>query len=136
MKMTPHFGFSKFYVMLSPEINLYGIAHVKVHFIPPMKICLNYRLCTMCNWSQQIIDLKNITYFSFSMINSFIQFMVAEISDNLTIHFMILWMLCQEDSYWSNRPQTSIAPNRIIQPLWLVLYSLDCCNSPNNHFLL
>ena len=28
------FGFLKFYVMGSPEIHLYGIAHVKVDFIP------------------------------------------------------------------------------------------------------
>ena len=34
MKITPQFGFLKFYVMGSPEIHLYGIAHVKVDFIP------------------------------------------------------------------------------------------------------
>ena len=33
MKITPQFSFLKFYVMGPTEINLYGIAHVKVDFI-------------------------------------------------------------------------------------------------------
>ena len=37
MKITPQFGFLKFYVMGSPEIHLYGIAHVKVDIIPVPK---------------------------------------------------------------------------------------------------
>ena len=31
-------GFLKFYVMGSPEIDLFDIAHVKVEFIPVLKI--------------------------------------------------------------------------------------------------
>ena len=31
-------SFLKFYVMGSPEIDLFGIAHVKVEFIPVLKI--------------------------------------------------------------------------------------------------
>ena len=38
MKMAPKFGFSKFYVMSPTEIHLYGIAHVKVDFIPLPKM--------------------------------------------------------------------------------------------------
>ena len=36
-KTTPQNSFLKFYVMGSTEINLYGIAHVKVDIIPPPK---------------------------------------------------------------------------------------------------
>ena len=39
MKITPLNSFLKFYVMTSPEIDLvYGIAHVKVDFIPRQKM--------------------------------------------------------------------------------------------------
>ena len=38
MKITPLNSFLKFYVMTSPEIDLYGIAHVKVDIIPRQKI--------------------------------------------------------------------------------------------------
>ena len=34
MKIMPQFSFLKSYVMGSPEIHLYDIAHVKVDFIP------------------------------------------------------------------------------------------------------
>ena len=37
LKTPPQIGFLKFYVMGSTEIHLYGIAHVKVDFIPPPK---------------------------------------------------------------------------------------------------
>ena len=38
MKTTPLNSFLKFYVIGSPEIDLLGIAHVKVEFIPVLKI--------------------------------------------------------------------------------------------------
>ena len=38
MKTTPLNSFLKFYVMRSPGIDLYGIAHVKVDFIPLQKM--------------------------------------------------------------------------------------------------
>ena len=38
MKITPQFGFLKFYVMGPTEINLYGIAHVKVDIIAGQKM--------------------------------------------------------------------------------------------------
>ena len=38
MKTHPQDSFLKFYVMTSPEIDLYGIAHVKVDFIPLQKM--------------------------------------------------------------------------------------------------
>ena len=43
MKTTPLISFLKFYVMWSPEIVLYDIAHVKVDFIPLM----DYKFCKM-----------------------------------------------------------------------------------------
>ena len=33
-------SFLKFYVMISTGIDLYGIAHVKVDFIPVLKMCV------------------------------------------------------------------------------------------------
>ena len=38
MKIAPQIGFLKFYVMGPAEIHLYGIAHVKVDFIPLLKM--------------------------------------------------------------------------------------------------
>ena len=38
MKIAPQIGFLKFYVMDPAEIQLYGIAHVKVDFIPLPKM--------------------------------------------------------------------------------------------------
>ena len=38
MKTYPLNSFLKFYVMSSPGIDLYGIAHVKVDFIPLQKM--------------------------------------------------------------------------------------------------
>ena len=38
MKTRPLNSFLKFYVMTSPGIDLYGIAHVKVDFIPLQKM--------------------------------------------------------------------------------------------------
>ena len=38
MKTYPINSFLKFYVMRSPGIDLYGIAHVKVDFIPLQKM--------------------------------------------------------------------------------------------------
>ena len=38
MKTTPLHSFLKFYVMRSPRIDLYDIAHVKVDFIPLQKM--------------------------------------------------------------------------------------------------
>ena len=38
MKTTPLSSFLRFYVMSSPQIDLYGIAHVKVDFIPLQKM--------------------------------------------------------------------------------------------------
>ena len=38
MKITPQFSFLKFYVMGPTEINLYGIAHVKVDIIAGQKM--------------------------------------------------------------------------------------------------
>ena len=38
MKTTPLNSFLKFYVMTSPGIDLYGIAHVKVDIIPLQKM--------------------------------------------------------------------------------------------------
>ena len=33
-------SFLKFYVMIRTEIDLYGIVHVKVDFIPVLKMCV------------------------------------------------------------------------------------------------
>ena len=38
MKITPQFGFLKFYVMRPTEINLYGKSHVKVDIISGQKM--------------------------------------------------------------------------------------------------
>ena len=40
MKTAPLNSFLKFYVMSSPGFDLYGIAHVKVDFIPLQKMCV------------------------------------------------------------------------------------------------
>ena len=40
MKTAVLSSFLKFYVMRSTEIDLYGIAHVKVNFIPVLKMCV------------------------------------------------------------------------------------------------
>ena len=40
MKTAALNSFLKFYVMRRTEIDLYGIAHVKVDFIPVLKMCV------------------------------------------------------------------------------------------------
>ena len=40
MKTAVLNSFLKFYVMTRTEIDLYGIAHVKVDFIPVLKMCV------------------------------------------------------------------------------------------------
>ena len=40
METTPLNSFLKFYVMISPEIDLYGIAHMKVDIIPRQNIII------------------------------------------------------------------------------------------------
>ena len=40
MKTAPLDSFLKFYVMTSTGIDLYGIVHVKVDFIPGLKMCV------------------------------------------------------------------------------------------------
>ena len=40
MKTAPLNSFLKFYVMTSTGIDLYGIVHVKVDFIPGLKMCV------------------------------------------------------------------------------------------------
>ena len=63
LKTLPQVGFLKFYVMGSTEIHLYGIAHVKVDFIPSTKCysssffytyikILSY-MCAMCSMNQK-----------------------------------------------------------------------------------
>ena len=44
MKTTPLDSFLKFYVMRSTQVDLYGIAHVKVDFILLQKMCVIPRL--------------------------------------------------------------------------------------------
>ena len=44
MKTTPLDSFLKFYVMGSTQVDLYGIAHVKVDFIPLQKMYVIPRL--------------------------------------------------------------------------------------------
>ena len=44
MKTHPQNSFLKFYVMTSPEIDLYGMAHVKVDFIPLQKMYIKQML--------------------------------------------------------------------------------------------
>ena len=39
-KTIPQISFLKIYVMSSAGIDLYGIAHVKVDFIPVLKLCV------------------------------------------------------------------------------------------------
>ena len=44
MKITPQFSFLKFYVMGPTEINLYGIAYVKVDIIAGQKMYIIHTL--------------------------------------------------------------------------------------------
>ena len=44
MKIIPQFSFLKFYVMGPTEINLYGIAHVKVDIIAGQKMYIIHTL--------------------------------------------------------------------------------------------
>ena len=44
MKITPQFSFLKFYDMEPTEINLYGIAHVKVDIIAGQKMYIIHTL--------------------------------------------------------------------------------------------
>ena len=55
MKITPLNCFLKFYVMTSPEIDLYGIAHVKVDINPRQKLPVLYNVRTHA-WSVGIPD--------------------------------------------------------------------------------
>ena len=61
MKITPLNSFLKFYVMTSPEIDLYGIAHVKVDFIPLQKmyvIPILGRFVWITNFVQYVCPIK------------------------------------------------------------------------------
>ena len=67
MKTAVLNSFLKIYVMGSPGIDFFGIAHVKVGFIPVLKMYaipmleifgLNYRICTMCALSFPLNDMK------------------------------------------------------------------------------
>ena len=54
MKTAASNSFLKFYVMMRTEIDLYGIAHVKVEFILVLKMCV---LPILGGWSElQVLD--------------------------------------------------------------------------------